>query len=101
MKLFLVRFKEDKDIVGILACEHEDDLFMLVDECCDPHDCEAMEIKSLGGIFWHNHNCPKVGVSVRGDNFPDFFKVEEINFSECWQDFIYFNVPKKSWKDVA
>jgi hypothetical protein len=51
MSAYLVRVDETKEFVGIYACDTEQSLFWLVDQCCDPYQCEYTEL-GFGGIFF-------------------------------------------------
>ena len=51
MSAYLVRVNKTKEFVGIYACDDEAGLFWLVDECCDPYQCEYTEL-GFGGIFF-------------------------------------------------
>jgi hypothetical protein len=48
---YVVRVQETKEIVGFFVVERFADLADVVDELCDPSGCEAVKLKSHGGIF--------------------------------------------------
>ncbi|WP_162814800.1 hypothetical protein [Erythrobacter aureus] len=55
MKAYLVRLNSEQElsfeIVGFFFASDAEQLWRLVDECCEADDCEMLELEP-GGIFW-------------------------------------------------
>tara|TARA_R110002012_G_scaffold166639_1_gene329993 strand:+ start:143 stop:517 length:375 start_codon:yes stop_codon:yes gene_type:complete len=47
----VVRFQESHELVGLFVYTSMSDFFWLVDECCDPYECEYLNIE-YGGVFF-------------------------------------------------
>ena len=47
----VVRFQESHELVGLFVYTSMSDFFWLVDECCDPYECEYLNIE-CGGVFF-------------------------------------------------
>ena len=51
MLVAVVRFQESHELVGLFVYTSMSDFFWLVDECCDPYECEYLNIE-YGGVFF-------------------------------------------------
>lgn len=51
MGMYLARLTDDKQIVGFFHVGSDDELFWLIDECCDPYQVEIADI-GTGGLYW-------------------------------------------------
>jgi hypothetical protein len=47
----VVRLQESHELVGLFVYTSMSDFFWLVDECCDPYECEYLNIE-YGGVFF-------------------------------------------------
>ena len=47
----VVRLQESHELVGLFVYTSRSDFFWLVDECCDPYECEYLNIE-YGGVFF-------------------------------------------------
>lgn len=51
MSAYIARIKEDKQMVGFFWASTINELFWMVDECCDPYIVEFSKT-NRGGVFW-------------------------------------------------
>jgi hypothetical protein len=51
MSAYIARIKEDKQMVGFFWASTINELFWMVDECCDPYIVEFIKT-NRGGVFW-------------------------------------------------
>ena len=59
MTAYLVRLKENAELVGLFVSPGPEDLWDYVDECCDPYACEFVALPP-GGLYLHNAGAPTV-----------------------------------------
>lgn len=52
MNMYIVRLKENKCLVGFYYADDTEILFDLVDELCDPFECEFVECDLACGMYW-------------------------------------------------
>ena len=78
MRPSLVRLTENKEIVGIFCASSLVELGEMIDQCCDPRQCEYLPIKS-GGIYWPKPNAPTLPFPENEDGF-DFTGVTLANW---------------------
>ncbi|WP_353646293.1 hypothetical protein [Mesorhizobium sp. WSM2239] len=86
MSAYLVRLRDNKEIVGIIVLDSPDDLYDFVDENTDPGLCEYRELPS-GGLLWHENDAPRVPSNIEdSDESDDYFArlAETASFSELW-----------------
>ena len=120
MLVAVVRFQESHELVGLFVYTSMSDFFWLVDECCDPYECEYLNIE-YGGVFFPKKAdklltdsdssdydyvtlLNQKGDSLRGDDMTAELtcNLQPINDSivelSGWHDFEYFrkNNGKKS-----
>ena len=70
----VVRFQESHELVGLFVYTSMSDFFWLVDECCDPYECEYLNIE-YGGVFF-----PKKADKLLTDSdFSDYDYVTLLN----------------------
>ena len=50
-KTFLVRNADTREAVGLFCARHSNELFCLLDERCDPFECEYLELNAGEGVF--------------------------------------------------
>lgn len=92
MGLYLVRLKENKELVGLFGC-HLDELQAVVDESSDPFLCEYITV-TRGGIFWAAPGAVTVGADCMEDETP--LSDGEPRFTgELWEA-----VWRKKWKPL-
>jgi len=94
---YLVRLKENREIVGIFVAERSS-LDIAIDECCDPGACEYVKL-SMGGIYKDNGGAPAVphAFNEEYDNPPpDWFSGATI--SEFWHGAFF---EESTWKSVG
>lgn len=96
MPAYLVRLKENKEIVGIFVSADKESLSLFVDECCDPAACEYTKLGN-GGLFLANRGAPAVPHIFNEDfdnEAPDWFAGATI--SDLWPAFF----EEAKWKPV-
>lgn len=97
MNTHIVRMKDNKEIVGIFTSRDRGDLWFLVDQVCDPIECELAALPA-GGIMWTDADACKIVESEYadpGDDWdPQLFK--GVSLDECWLNAIFFR--KLRWK---
>lgn len=69
MTAFIVRVIEDHEFVGIVSCDCPDSIFWIVDEFCDPHQCEFAEMPD--GMLFARDGAPKVRDDLGDDTEKD------------------------------
>ena len=70
----VVRLQESHELVGLFVYTSMSDFFWLVDECCDPYECEYLNIE-YGGVFF-----PKKADKLLTDSdFSDYDYVTLLN----------------------
>jgi hypothetical protein len=108
---YLVRVIKTEEIVGFFVVDRFSELADVVDELCDPDGCEAVKLKSHGGIFIDG-GAPVVPVpqSPEDDDHPDGWGDEQSEWeqklynhrwhtSELWSDPLLFE--RKTWRSVG
>lgn len=61
MKTYLVRVNKGHDsdelgVIGMVRAADVGDLFDIMDEWMNPHDCQYFEVRSNGGVFLSDEN---------------------------------------------
>jgi len=84
MPAYLVCVIDTHDIVGFFYAEEMDELFITINECTDPVDCEYIELPP-GGIYWGS---PAVAVplEIKDDTDPKELPWARVDLSESWFD---------------
>lgn len=90
MDVYFVRIIKERQVVGIFAAWDIDELQDIVDECCDPADCEYVAV-GPGGIFQTGFTkaqfpvrfVGEVGENVHPDDISPF---AEASYSDSWHD---------------
>lgn len=103
MSAYLVRLKSTRELVGLFVSDQPDDLWMLVDECCDPGSCEYKRLPR-GGMYYERAGAPDVPTVYQdepgtGEKTPDWFA--GVALSDHWHDVFETEEGEKGWKDAA
>ncbi|MDT3686491.1 MAG: hypothetical protein RO009_15765 [Pseudorhodoplanes sp.] len=100
MPAYLVRYANDKVLVGVYCVENKRELIDLVDEEHDPHHCEYKRLPS-GGLYWEQGKSAPMPLSpenaeARG---PFGLPIEPPQFTEGWFD--AFCTDSRGWRTLA
>lgn len=101
MAAYLVRLKNNAELVGLFVSPTVDLLWEFVDECCDPSECEFVTLPS-GGIYLDQAGAPTVPTKIEypfeDQDIPDWFTGATL--SELWLDVFYSKSRGPSWQPV-
>jgi hypothetical protein len=81
MRAYLVRLRDDHQLVGVFTCELGY-LAWFVDECSDPPDCEYTPLPQ-GGIYWSDR-AQTVPIQTDTDTGEYTGQTSEHEFTEEW-----------------
>jgi hypothetical protein len=103
MSAYLVRLKSNRELVGLFVSDSTDDLCLLIDECCDPSDCEYKPLPR-GGIYYEKAGAPDISTIYRdepgtGEKMPDWFAGATL--SDHWYGIFESERGEKGWKALA
>ena len=101
MNTYLVRLKNNREIVGLFVSPSDDMLWEFVDECCDAHDCEFVKLPP-GGLYLGTAAAPTIPTEVEypedEKDIPDWFAGATL--SELWIDIFFSKASDPEWQPV-
>lgn len=102
MNAYLVRLHKSMELVGLFVSPSENVLWEFVDECCDPDECEFVQLPA-GGIYLPKAGGPRVPTCVEypddDRDIPDWFA--DAIASELWIDIFYSEEHGPKWQPVS
>lgn len=101
MTAYLVRLKNNAELVGLFVSPADDMLWEFVDECCDPYECEFVTLPP-GGLYLHQAGAPTVPTLIpdpeQEDSFPDWFSGATV--SELWLGIFHSGYGELEWQAI-
>lgn len=85
MRAYLVRLKNNAELVGLFVSPCANELWNYVDECCDPFACEFLKLPP-GGLYIDHSGAAKIPTVIADPEdeelYPDWFTGAVV--SELW-----------------
>lgn len=101
MQAYLVRLKENSELVGIFVSPSGDLLWHFIDECCDAYECEFVRLPP-GGIYLPSSGAPTVPTTIEypedDKDTPDWFAGATL--SERWLDIFFSKGRGPDWQPI-
>jgi hypothetical protein len=107
---YLVRVINSREIVGFFVAERFTELADILDEQCDAGLCEAIRLKSRGGVFVGGGSKVPAPHSVEDDDHPDGWGEEQSAWEEelhnsSWQESESWSEPllfeREDWRPIV
>jgi hypothetical protein len=100
MHAYLVRLKENAELVGLFVSPNTRKLWDYVDECCSPVACEYVALPP-GGLYLHKAGAATVPTTIdpdSNDGGPDWFSGATL--SQLWHEIFFGGRGEPKWKPV-
>ena len=95
MNTYLVRLKDDHELVGLFVSANDKSLWRVIDEVCDTDLCEFLELPA-GAIYLPEAGAPSVPTTTRKATPVDFFAAAVI--SEGWHEAFH---EEAEWQSIG